>query len=341
MNPDLLVTIWPSFPHFDQFADDRRLAGIRLNSAMISNPELEQELELLRKRKPVVPLYFDVKGRQLRVDEVHFNKDYLDVTLNHPITLNRPAHGQVVLFKAAADFARLDRIEEDGRRLVFIDGPEYMVEPGESIHIRQAGLQVRGQLFTDAELAKIDKVRKWGFKRYFLSYVESQRDVDQFLELVGRDAEVWLKIENKNGLNYVARGFRKQPNLVLVAARGDLYVEVDKPHDILPAMKLIIEKDPQACVGSRMLLSVVQEPVPSCADFHKLAWLYDVGYRRMMLCDELCLKGDLLTTAVNAFDSFRNTYAAKSASSQAASTRQQRNLLQQVLNLDFGGQTNT
>ena len=27
-----------------------------------------------------------------------------------------------------------------------------------------------------------------------------------------------------------------------------------------------------------------------------------------MLCDELCLRGDLLGTAVNVFDAFRDTY---------------------------------
>ncbi len=38
-----------------------------------------------------------------------------------------------------------------------------------------------------------------------------------------------------------------------MAARGDLYVEINTPHDILNATKLIIEKDPEAIVGSRML----------------------------------------------------------------------------------------
>lgn len=130
----------------------------------------------------------------------------------------------------------------------------------------------------------------------------------RFLELVGKDAEVWLKIENKRGLEFVIGKFTKQPNLKLVAARGDLYVEIDRPHQILSALKMIIEKDPEACVGSRILLSVVHEPIPSCADFTELAWLYDIGYRNMLLCDELCLKGDLLATAVNAFGSFAAEY---------------------------------
>ena len=112
----------------------------------------------------------------------------------------------------------------------------------------------------------------------------------------------------------MAQDFRKRPNVHLVAARGDLFVEVNRPHDILAATKLILEKDPEACVASRLLLSVVGPPpdftpkVPSAADFSELAWLYDLGYRHMMLCDELCLRGPLLATAVNAFDSFNQVY---------------------------------
>ncbi|MBI2596117.1 hypothetical protein HYW46_05295 [Candidatus Daviesbacteria bacterium] len=335
---DLMVTLWPSFPHFERFANDRRLSGIRLNSAMMSNPELEYELEIIDKLKPPVPLYYDIKGRQLRVTKVHLNPGYLDLELNHPISVNTPT---VVLFKAGADDALLERVEEDGNRLIFCGGPEYMVIAGESLHIRDKSLKVGGPQFTDLELLKIEKVKKAGFKRYCLSYVENQQDVDEFLDLVGREAEVYLKIENKKGLEYVKNEFQKQPNLSLIAARGDLYVETDMPHEILPAMRLIIEKDPGAMVGSRILLSVVDAPVkdlkevleelhenrldhsqaaqilysmltttvPSCVDFSELAWLYDIGYRKMLLCDELCLKENLLTTAVNVIDVFRREYS--------------------------------
>ena len=45
---ELLVTLWPSFPHFERFATDTRLHGIRLNSAMITAPEA-RDPELLKK----------------------------------------------------------------------------------------------------------------------------------------------------------------------------------------------------------------------------------------------------------------------------------------------------
>lgn len=297
-NTELLVTLWPSFPHFTRFVYDQRVSGIRLNSAMMGNPELDKELEIVSKMAPGNPLFFDIKGRQLRVTEVIPNQKYLDIRLNHPIEVKTPG---VVLFKAGADYAILDRLEENGQRLIFQGGPAYKVVAGESLHLRDKSLKVLGDIFTPQELLKIEKVKKAGFTKYFLSYVEEQSDVDQFLELVGKDAEVWLKIESIPGMNFVSK-FQKKDNLVLVAARGDLFVELDKPHHMIPALREILEKDPEACVGSRLLLSVINSPVPSCSDLIELAWLHDIGYRRMMLCDELCLKENMLASAVAVFD---------------------------------------
>lgn len=305
---ELLVTLWPSFPHFKRFAKDQRLSGIRLNSAMINVDVLKDELEIAKSVKDSVPLYFDIKGRQLRVKEAFPYKDHLELALNHPIEVGTPT---MVLFKAGADYALLEKVV-DGNRLIFDGGPEFMVHPGESLHIRDPGLNVLGPLFSDFEIEKIEKAMKAGFTRFFLSYVEGQSDIDKFREYVG-NSEIIAKIENKKGLEFVANGYTKQPNLALMAARGDLYVEVDKPHHMMDALKLIAQKDPGSYVGSRILLSVINKPVPECADLTDLAWLYDIGYKKMMLCDEICLKEDLLATAVNVFDAFRESYAKEKA----------------------------
>ena len=163
-----------------------------------------------------------------------------------------------------------------------------------------------GETFSDYEIEKIEKVTSAGFDGYYLSYCESQRDIDAFREFIGDDLLV-VKIENKRGLQFVAEDWKPDPNTILCAARGDLYVELDYPHQIMEAVRLIIEKDPEAVVGSRMLLSLVNSPVPRCADFSDLSWLYDIGYRNMLLCDELCLKKDLLSRAINVFEAFRGT----------------------------------
>lgn len=336
---ELFVTLWPSFPHFAQFAKDTRLAGIRLNSAKITPAELATDLSLVEGQLDhPVPLWLDIKGRQLRIEAVHQNPDHLDITINHPISVALPTP---VLFKAGMDHALLVGIEEHGRRLIFRGGPMYHVEAGDSFHIRHPSLVVSGAQFTERELAKMEMARAAGFRRYFLSYVQSQRDVDEFRDIVGRDCRVYLKIEDRKGLHYVATEFKKCPELSLVAARGDLYIEVGMPHEILGAMRTIIAHDPEACVGSRILLSLVQtqhthalnairhltktrgsEPLstlrpvlseaydfePSCADFSELAWLYDLGYRRMLLCDELCLSPEALDVALAVIGAFRDSY---------------------------------
>lgn len=306
----LMVTLWPSFPHFPRFLQDSRLSGIRLNSAMMALPEIDKELSLAQKLRThnSVPVYYDIKGRQLRIEEVIAKETHLEVVLNHPIDVATPTP---VLFKAGADEALLKEVLDGGYRLVFFGGPKYMVRAGESLHIRNTSLKVKGDQFTDVELQKIEAVKRAGIDNWFLSYVQSQRDVDEFLSLVGKHSRVSLKIEDKAGLEYVSTSFKKKEGISLVAARGDLYVEVDMPHHILAAQKLIIEADPEACVASRLLLSVIRSPVPACSDFSELAWLVDIGYRNIMLCDELCLKEDFLGPAVGAFDAFRNSYVTR------------------------------
>lgn len=298
------VTLWPAFPHFGRFAKDARLAGIRLNSAMMLASEIDDEFEI-RVQRATVPLWFDVKGMQLRIREVvcDHNCDHLEFILNRPVKTKVPF---VVDFKAGEDAAQCVEIR-DGTHFIFRGGPKNEVRAGESIHIRQ-NHEVGGPVFLDYEIEKIKKISDLGFTNWYLSYVWDQKHVDEFRELIGQDAQVRLKIENVAGLSWVERAWKPQPNTNLVAARGDLYVEVEYPHEVLNACRLIISKDPDAMVGSRMLLSLVKSHVPSCADFSDLAWLHDIGFRNFLLCDELCLKPEMLSPCVTILDEFRKNY---------------------------------
>jgi len=337
---EFLATLSPEQPQFARFANDPRLSGIRMNNIALPKEELQIAIDSIPSFGKTVPLYADAKGRQLRIIDVIEKPDHLELVINHSVSVPTPIP---VLFKAGTDSARLIRIEDGGRRLVFRggSGPRYKLREGESLHLRHRSLRYTGRsIFTSVEKEKIELIKKAGIKRYFLSYVEGWRDIDEFLELVGKDAEVWLKIESEKGLEFVARNWKKRDNLVLVAARGDLFVEVDMPHLIVDALKLIIAKDPAACVGSRILLSltdatvptelVIQalklvetnpaecilrlknvfetissgSPVPSCADLFEVAWLYEHGYRRMLLCDNLYLKEEWLNTALNILECY-------------------------------------
>jgi pyruvate kinase len=303
---NLQVTLWPAFDHFSRFAMDHRVQGIRLNSAMMAAAEIDSDF--VRKSKVAkVPLWFDIKGMQLRIREIVCDEscDHLEFILNRPIKCNVPCP---VWFKGGEDCAKLIEIK-NGTHLIFEGGPHNTVKVGESLHIRNPELEVGGPTFLDYEIEKIQRVVNLGFNRYYLSYVYSQKHVDEFREFIGPDAELYLKIENKLGLNYIADEFKPSSNTHLTAALGDLFVEVDRPHQILQAVKLVIEKDPAAVVGSRMLLSMCNDKAePSCADLTQLAWFYDIGFRNFLLCDELCLKESWLGSAIRVFESVRDTY---------------------------------
>ena len=340
MKPELHVTLWPTFTHFPKFAFDSRLSGIRLNSAMMNHPELDRELRVLKDMKPTVPCYFDVKGRQLRVAEVLDNPSYLDIRLNHPVSgITLPV---VVLLKAGGDAGLVTSISEDGYRLTFGANPQFSVRTGESVCIKDKGLVVGLPLFTHAEVEKIARVKASGLiNKWYLSYVEEEEDIEAFRGLIGDEDEVLLKIESQRGLDFVKRYSPYLfPRTRLVAACGDLYVEMDKPHQTLGAIESIVQADPTAIAGSRMMLSTMRSPttylqnlikmtadkdpslagilpllgkacepaVPDLADFAQLAWLSDIGFNAALLCDEICLSGPHLENAVCAFSEWSRDY---------------------------------
>lgn len=319
--PRLMATLFPSNPHFARFANDARFSGLRLNHPLASLSEIEECLARIANLPATVPLWYDVKGRQLRVMESIRHNDHLELLLNHAIDVATPTF---VGFKAGRDRGVLANVADNGRRLIVtlersdsgdVIGPKYIVHPGESLHIKDPSLTIREPLFTELEIQKIERLRRGGFTRWFLSYAESQRDIDRFVELVGRDAEVMIKIESKKGLDFVRSGrFEKRPGHRLVAARGDLHVEVAHPRLLPRALETVINEDHEAVAGSRMLLSIipdrqsVPDPEASAADFSELAWLYAIGYREMLLCDDICVKPELLERAANEFHDFYAAY---------------------------------
>jgi pyruvate kinase len=302
-------------PHYKRFAQDDRLGAIRINSAMMFAEEMEGELSTALSVPNSVPTYFDLKGRQLRIRAAHKFDTHYELELNHPIFVDTPTS---VLFKGGTQEAMLFKIQpgkepNSPQRLIVVpDGRLDVLIPGESLILRDESFKVLDDFFPDYEIERIKLVASRGWTKYVLSYVESQRDIDMFREYVGNDVEVVAKIESRKGLEWVARGgFKPKDNLRLMTARGDLYLELTKPHEMLDAQRLIIEKDPRAVVGSRILLTCCKGPVPEANDFSELAWLYDIGYRTMMLCDDLCIDETLLARAINVFDAFRTDYADK------------------------------
>lgn len=289
-----IVTIPPYASFAEEVAKHPIVAGLRLNTVMPIKGEPGPILERLSKFKQ--PLWVDLKGRQLRVVGAAI-PPFTEVKLSHPIRVNVPADA---FFDDGREHARV--VAADGDRLLLEDGPRRLVGPGESVNIVDSSLEVEGTL-TDTDRAYLAAMRDLGLKNAMLSFVERAEDVAE-VEGALPGALVVLKIESQKGLDFArAFGSRRRAGetgkQTLMAARGDLYVEVVRPHRIISALRAIIEADPGAFVASRLFNSLARGPVPDASDIGDAAFLMSLGYRTFMLGDEVCLQRDSVMAALN------------------------------------------
>ena len=113
------------------------------------------------------------------------------------------------------------------------------------------------------------------------------------------------------GLQYVREFY--DGSIKLMNARGDMYVELSwgidtNPHDILRASKTIVKRDPDAIVASRILSSMAESVVPTCAEISDIDSLIRMGYKHFMLGDEVCQKRESVLAAINCFAATMSLY---------------------------------
>jgi hypothetical protein len=276
-----IVTVPPYAPFAEEVARHPLVAGLRLNTVMPVKGPLEPVLERLAGLGP--PLWVDLKGRQLRVVGPAM-PPFTDVRVSHPVRLSAPVDA---FLNDGRERARI--AAADGDRLIFEDGPRRLIGPGESINVVDPSLEILGTL-TDTDQRYLAAMRALGLRRVMLSYAELASDVAE-IEAALPGAEVILKIESQRGLELAASPER--PPCRLMAARGDLYVEVAQPHRIIGALRQVIAADPEAIVASRLFLSLARGDVfPEAVDICDAAFLITLGYRTLMLGDIVCLTRD-------------------------------------------------
>jgi len=287
MNVRAIVTAPPYAAFLDAVARHPLVCGFRLNTVMPLRGGPADALARLRALGR--PLWVDLKGRQLRVVGAAI-PPYTEVRLSHPIRVETPVDA---FFSDGNEHARIAAV--DGDRIILEDGPRRLIGPGESVNIVHPSLEVEGTL-TETDRAYLAAMRETDLKRVMLSYVESPADVEEVRGLLP-EAEIMLKIETRRGLDYARQHGASQGRLV--AARGDLYVEVLRAHRVIGALRDIIAADPEAVVASRMFDSLAHHPVPASADIGDAAFLLSLGYRTFMLGDMVCLRRDTVLEALN------------------------------------------
>jgi pyruvate kinase len=295
---EAIVTLPPYAPFRKEVYAHPLVKGVRLNVVMpVKNIDevvqrLSDETSALDKE-----LWIDLKTRQLRV-EGYWTPPFTEVALSHSISVNTPV---TAYFNDGKDTAKI--LEVDGNRLIFQDGPRRVIGPGESINIPDDSLVIDGY-FTDTDKRYIEASQKAKNHRYMLSYVEQPSDVNALYALDNRAIPI-AKIESKKGLSYVQNQYN---GVRLMAARGDLFVELDRPHHIIKAIEDIVRVDNNAIAASRILSSLSKSYEPSCADISDVDNLLRIGYRSFMLGDDICMERDSAIGALNVLAAVSEKY---------------------------------
>lgn len=321
-----ITTIPPYAPFLDSLAGHKIVDGFRLNTVMPVAEPLEEIVEKLKNIAGSKPLWLDLKCRQLRISRGAYfsapkNPIKIEVDgITHYLDLsNKKAYGEIrtppwslieldheveldttkpvkCYFQDGADSAYIAKV--DGNKLIMLDGPQRVCGGGESINIMDPSLKIKG-FFTETDLRYIEAAKKAGVHNYMLSYVECKEDIEEMLKL-DPDANIVAKIESEKGLEFVKGDYKAYADRVrLMAARGDLYVEVNRPHKILTALKDIIKADPNAICASRICGSMRNSDVPSCSDISDIGYMIELGYKTCMIGDEICFNEKSLFPALN------------------------------------------
>ena len=293
-----IITAPPYADFLKEAAVHPLVTGFRLNTVMPVKggpPEALDRLSGLGK-----PLWVDLKGRQLRVVGGAV-PPYTEIKVSHRIQVETPVDA---FFRDGREHARI--VAVDGDRLILGDGPRRLIGPGESINIVHPSLEIEGYL-TETDIAYLEAMKAAGVNKVMLSYVESLSDIESVQKILP-GAEMILKIETQKGLDFAKNHGGSQGQLM--AARGDLYVEVLQPHRIIGALRKIIAADPDAAVASRVFDSLGQHPVPSSADIGDVAFLLSLGYHTFMLGDLVSLQRDPLVEALNLLEAVAEEFGS-------------------------------
>ena len=275
------------------------IKGVRWNTGA---PTSDMKVKVLKDfQSNIYPIkaWVDLKTRELRITKkttVPYN--YLE--LNHKIEVDTPT---AMYYNEGKNVVIIKEVFDENKLIVklpdnFTGKETIKFGEGASINIPDDSLKINSYL-TKTDKDYIEAAKHIGLHNYLLSFVETTEDIKELLRL-DPDANIIAKIESKKGLHFVKNEFEQiKNNIRLLVARADLYIELDRPHEILGALRLIIKKDPNAIAASRLLESFIDvKSIPLCADFTDLGFLLEIGYKTFLLGDDLCQNEESLLSAL-------------------------------------------
>lgn len=298
MRIEIIPTVEYTTSFIDEVLHDSFVSGIRINTGYnffgkSCNNKINELINYTRYRNK--KLWMDLKGRELRILYSQNNdKNEQWIKINHKIRLEIPTE---FYFNDGAAYSTITKVRR--KRNLKINTPVPITfGKGTPINIPDKSLSVLGYYTkTDYKIMKLAK--KHDIHDYMISFVESPGDIEELLRFDPK-ANIVAKIESKKGLEFVKKYYPSYSNHVqLMAARGDMFVELDHPHEIISALEDIIEADSKAMVGSRIYSSVSRDDLmPSCTDITDIQYLLDIGYRSFLLGDEIREKKEYVLSAI-------------------------------------------
>jgi len=324
----IITTIPPYAPFLDELLSHPAISGVRLNTVMPTKEPLEDLLKRLKSLAGSKDIWIDLKCRQLRTVHGAFYKapsepkiyefggikhildpseprsygelrtpPWAEIEISHKVELDLSGGPIKCWMQDGYDSAWIVEIC-DGNKLIMLDGPQRVVGGGESINILHPSLEIKGY-FTELDLQYIEAAKKAGIHNFMLSYVEKDDDIRELFDLDPKASAI-AKIESKKGVKWVMNSFDSFNDRVrLMAARGDLYVEMGRPDKILRPLRLIAKKDPSAVLASRILTSLRKSSLPACSDITDITCMLEMGYEHFMIGDDICFNRDMLFLAVD------------------------------------------
>ncbi|MBQ9279523.1 MAG: hypothetical protein IJ215_00520 [Clostridia bacterium] len=259
---------------------------VRFNTGVHVPFAAEEALDILQRLslKYDKKLWIDVKGRQLRISK-WADPLYSCIELNHHVEVLYPAE---VCFRNG-DRVRIAHIK-DGNKLFVEPLPKEALGAGQSVNIIGRDVEIDGYL-TEKDKEYLTACAKLGMPWIMASFVEEFLDFMEILTLQP-NAQIMAKIESLKGMELVTRHpsvlMEKFNIFSLMAARDDLYIQTGENCSMLKHLKAIVDVDSGAVCASRIFPSLERRQTPEFADYADLELMYSMGYRRFMLCDNIC-----------------------------------------------------
>lgn len=293
----VLIATLPSLNNMDKVQkvfSNPHISEVRFNTGVQTAYSISETLDILKNLsiKYNKKLWIDIKGRQLRVTK-WADPLYSCIEISHRVQ---------VLYPAQIYFRNGDRVNithiKDGNKLFVDPLPRQALGAGQSVNILAKDIEIDGYL-TEKDKQYLRVCKKMDLNYIMASFVETFEDLAQILQILP-NAQIVSKIESLKGMSFITQ--YNVPNLM--AARDDLYLQSGQNYSMLNHLKTIISRDSGAICASKIFLSLEKRETVDIADFADLKLMYDMGYRKFMLCDNICNYS--FEKAIQAWEEFIN-----------------------------------